>query len=672
MAVEPALPGAAARVRHSGSDGRSWPIDAVRAHAASAGLWAGAFVLVGAIAQADGGYFPVAWNWSAIALAWVAALALIIGPTARPGRLAVAFLAAIALLTGWIALSIAWTSDVDASVLELQRALVYLAGALAAVALMRRVTIAPLLAGMLAAIVWVCAQGLATRLFPGLSSGVQEINPGRLAEPIGYWNALGLLAVIGVLLAVAFAAHGRNASGRALAAAAIPLLLTTAYFTYSRGAVLALGVGLAAAIAFDGRRLAFATTAGLLALPSGIAVWLASRAPALNSATAAQAEVAQQGRELALVLILAAFASAALAALCGPRVLTAVRARLRSRLGRGRRPRRAVLAACAAVALAGGAALVLGATGSPWRAAGDAFTAGSPRAGADAAALTDRLGSLGNGSRVDHWRVALGERAQHPWLGSGAGTFEQFWVRDRPVNEPARDAHSVYLESLAELGAPGLALVLGVLLLPLAAARRARAQPLVAGAFGVCAAFAVHAGLDWDWEMPIVTLLALFCAAALLAARGAAAPARPALAAGPRALGVAAAIGLVALSSSGIAGNRALANATERLDGGGDAAVAAAEARRALRWAPWSAHARRQLGRAQVQLGQSREGRANLRRAAAITPADWRAWYDAGLAAMGAERRQALARAAALNPLGDDIVVLRERGELPPRAGAAR
>ena len=32
-------------------------------------------------------------------------------------------------------------------------------------------------------------------------------------------------------------------------------------------------------------------------------------------------------------------------------------------------------------------------------------------------------------------------------------------------------------------------------------------------------AFLVHAGIDWDWEMPAVTLAALGCAAALLVAQ---------------------------------------------------------------------------------------------------------------------------------------------------------
>ena len=47
------------------------------------------------------------------------------------------------------------------------------------------------------------------------------------------------------------------------------------------------------------------------------------------------------------------------------------------------------------------------------------------------------------------------------------------------------------------------------------------------------------------------------------------------------------------------------------------------------------------------------------------TPGDWQAWYELGVASDGIARSRAFARAAALNPVGEDIAVLRERGQLP-------
>jgi O-antigen ligase len=80
-----------------------------------------------------------------------------------------------------------------------------------------------------------------------------------------------------------------------------------------------------------------------------------------------------------------------------------------------------------------------------------------------------------------------------------------------------RDAHSLYFEVLAELGPLGLALVLSVVAVPIGGAVRRRGDPLAAVAGAAFVVFVVHSGLDWDWEMPVVTLAALGCAGAALA-----------------------------------------------------------------------------------------------------------------------------------------------------------
>ena len=56
------------------------------------------------------------------------------------------------------------------------------------------------------------------------------------------------------------------------------------------------------------------------------------------------------------------------------------------------------------------------------------------------------------------------------------------------------------------------------------AARRAvrRDAAAAAGAIAVCTTWALHASIDWDWQMPAVTLPALVLAGGLVAlARGA-------------------------------------------------------------------------------------------------------------------------------------------------------
>ena len=120
-------------------------------------------------------------------------------------------------------------------------------------------------------------------------------------------------------------------------------------------------------------------------------------------------------------------------------------------------------------------------------------------------------------SRIPYWEVAWADYRDHPLLGSGAGTFGDYWLSHGAGPGFTRTAHSLYLHSLAELGPLGLLLSIGAVAVPLAALRRRR-DPVVAAAVAPYIAYVVHAGIDWDWEMPAVTLAGLFCGAAVLVA----------------------------------------------------------------------------------------------------------------------------------------------------------
>ena len=124
--------------------------------------------------------------------------------------------------------------------------------------------------------------------------------------------------------------------------------------------------------------------------------------------------------------------------------------------------------------------------------------------------------SISMGDRPAYWRAAASDASAHPLLGSGAGSFDDYWLVHRSIPAYVQDAHSLYLETAAELGVVGLALLGCVLLVPLATAVAARRQPHVPVAAAAYVTFLVHAGLDWDWEMPATTLAGLACAAALL------------------------------------------------------------------------------------------------------------------------------------------------------------
>jgi hypothetical protein len=249
---------------------------------------------------------------------------------------------------------------------------------------------------------------------------------------------------------------------------------------------------------------------------------------------------------------------------------------------------------------------------------------------------------------VDYWRVAWRDVEEHLALGSGAGSYRRYWFRNRPIAQPARDAHSLYLETLAELGPIGLVLLLAALAAPLLAAAGARADPLTSAAFAPYAAYLAHAGQDWDWELPAVTVTALVCAVSLLLASRRDEVGVPRVA---RLSTAAVAAVLAVLSIAAYLGNRELALA-ER---GSERA-----ARRAADLQPWSGDPWRLLGEAQLARGDVAGARESFREGLERDPDEWELWLDLALAAEGRQRAEALERAAALNPLEPDIAELAE------------
>ena len=613
------------------------------------------FVTIGGLAANNGGYFPTAWGWSALALFSVALVALVVASTVSLGLLELLFLAGLIAFAGWIAMSVVWSGTPN-TVLEVERALVYLAGTLAALFVVRRRAVPQLLGGVLVAIVLISGYGLATRLLPDRIGVFDSTAGSRLAEPLGYWNALGIFAAMGSLLALGFAARARTPALRALAAAAPVVLVPTLYFTFGRGPWIAFGVGIAAAVALDPRRLQLTTVLLLLAPGPALAVWLGSRSHAL---TRQQLEVPRaavhDGHRVALaILVLAALTAVAALAL----------AYAERRIGTGMVVHRVYgLALVLALAAVLGAIFVhYGGPATIAKRGYEAFKAPPVGISQPGANLNKRLFNLSGNGRYDLWRIAWRDHEDHPVLGSGAGTFERYWMRYRPFEGQARDAHSLYFETLAELGPPGLALLLAALAVPFAAAVRARRHALVPAAFGGYVAFVAHAGVDWDWEMTAVTLTGLFCGAALLVAarKDAAPPMRPAF----RAAALAVTLALGAFTYVGLRGNQAIA-ASEAATGTASSRSAGA-AREAEHWAPWSARAKQLLAHAQLGLGNAKAARATLSEAIAKDSGDWELWGDLAVASKGRARRRALAVAIQLNPL--DSGLAEYRASLKPPA----
>ena len=515
-------------------------------------------LLVGGAAADNGGFDATTWGWATLLPLVGVGAALVLGGARRPDRLALAFLGLVIAFTAWTFLSVAWSDDVTATVLEGERLLVYVAAA-AAFVLLEREQVGWLLLGLVGAAILIAVWALSLRAFGGSGSyDVVSVSPAvarRLAEPLGYSNGLGAFAAIGIVLAAGLALQLR----RLPLAAPLLVLVPVLYFTYSRGAWLALAAGTLAAVMAMGRL---------------------RRGPAVGIAVAAAAAVA--------ILVVRAGGPAA-----------AVRA---------------------------------------FSHAPPAVKPGEHR----------RLLSLSGSSRAQYWHVAWKEYASAPWLGTGAGTFQRRWLRDRPAPLPVLDAHSLYLETLAETGPVGLVLLGGALCVPILAALRARGDPLVAPALGGYVVFLVHAAQDWDWELPAVTLAALACAASLLIL-GEHAVRRP-LSRRTR-IGAVAVSGVIALAAIGaVAGNATLASARGSVDRD-DIAPALRASRRAELLVAWSPEPWRLHGEALLANGDVDGALGDFRSALRKDELDWESWADLALVTRGAEQASALRRARRLNPL---------------------
>ncbi|MGZ6725519.1 MAG: O-antigen ligase family protein, partial [Solirubrobacteraceae bacterium] len=354
------------------------------------------------------------------------------------------------------------------------------------------------------------------------------------------------------------------------------------------------------------------------------------------------AQARHDGHRLALILLLLAL---------GAGLLRWGQDRLGQSLVISTNARRAYVGAL----IAAGAALlavVVVQFGSPQAVANRAWTSFTAAPPVVSKNLNTRLFSLSSNGRTAMWHQAWRDYREHPVLGSGAGTFEIWYLQHRTGDLKVRDAHSLYLEMLAEVGPIGLALLLIALATPLVAAVRRRRHPLVPIACGAYIAFIVHAGVDWDWEMSAVTAVGLLCGLALLIADRAGSRLSPLIRARYAFAGAAVAVAL--FSSVGLLGNIPASHAARAIEAG-DWSRAGAEARKEIRWAPWAADGWRRLG--QAELGSNRRAAAvrHLRKAIRLDPQNWDRWFDLALATTGAAQRRALERALELNPRSPEI-----------------
>jgi O-antigen ligase len=584
------------------------------------------------LAFSDGGFYPTAWNTATLVLLWLAVVVLVARRDVVVSRFDIALLAGLALLSLFAALSALWSIAPAESLLDAQRTLLYFAAAAALVLVLGRRGALPAAVAVAASITVVCVYSLVDRLV-----AVNPLPWYRLGGPLGYWNALGVLAAAGACLAVSLIAHERHRAARAAAGFAVPILIAALYLTFSRGSWGALVIGLALTAAADARRRELAGAVAAVALPAAVVVGCGALADALTAPLAPPAAVEADAHRYAIAILLACAAASASAAVLAPR--------LGARLPRLSFRRVAAPAALCAAAIA---VVVAGGPGPLASGAARAFDAPPPNT---AEGPKTHVVSLSGSARGQLWDVALSSFADRPLAGNGAGTYGRLWLMKREQAVTMEDAHNLYLETLAELGVAGFVVLLAVLAVPLVAARRVLSTPYVPALVGVYVALLAHAAIDWDWEMPVVMVATLVCGVAIVAvARGGSV--RP-LRRGVRLSGAVSAVVLAVGAFVLLTGNRALDSAADAADRGSPALES--RARTAERWVPWSPDPPRWRATVELGRGHRSEARRLLVEALARDSTDWSLWMEMAAASDGPSRLRAARRAIRLNPRGGEV-----------------
>ena len=548
--------------------------------------FAGAGGLVAYLAV-DGAGFDLIVRQRVGLLAWlIVGLGFAIGvlPRGRPHPVTLYPGIALAALAGWAMLSLAWTSSAERTVAEIVRLATYGGLIVLALSALDRNTFRAAAAGMSAAAMLVAALSVASRLMPSAFPEADVISDAfrgdRLAYPLDYWNAVGAWGAMAAAIGLAWSAGVRSTLARAVALAGVPTAALAVYLSYSRGGVAALAIGAVAVIALSRSRWTAGAHALVAAAATALAIAVLRQQDQIVDATGGAG-----GGYVALALLGGA-------GLCAGAAVFSRRWEWGEFKPGPRQPGRAVLTYGAIAAIALVAALASGLASDAW----EEFRT------EDAAALGDdpavRFTSAG-GQRSEIWDSALDATADEPLGGIGPGTFEYWWAAegDGPF---VQDAHSLPLEFAAELGIPGLLLLLAFLGAALAAALRVRgtltAPEDLAASVAMMAAFAaylVSACVDWMWEETAVGALGLVGLAVAVA--GGTTPLNGSAVGTRMRLGVAGlAFVAVALHLPGIVSTGKVRQSYEELVAG-DTAEALDLARSARDWQPWAATPHGQL-----------------------------------------------------------------------------
>ncbi len=448
-----------------------------------------------------------------------AAIVVPAGPR-TPERLRGAWVVfAFALLAAFTAFSITWSLAPAESWLETTRALAYLAALAGGLALAR---LAPgrwawLIYAIALSAVLICGWAVLTKVFPSALAPNEPF--ARLRPPFDYWNSVGLAAAIGIPPLIWLAARrSGHAALNAIAWPALGLLIVCLLLSYSRGALLAAGIGLAVWLILVPLRLrTVIALAGVLSATIPVVAWAFAQ-PGLTVDRAAIAVRVDAGQGLGALLLLLVVALSAAGLAVG--FLSAHKPpgeRTRRRASRALVAALAAVPAVAILMLANAPGGIDGQLSKAWKQATDP-TISAPDNSPGRLTATSSV-------RTRYWREAGRIHETSPLRGTGAGSYGTIRLRYRADRTQVRHAHGYGVQTLSDLGWLGVGLsALVVLTWLLAAARsvgvwwKSRGLPWDAERVGLVAlasvviVFGVHSAIDWTWFVPGNAIPALICA----------------------------------------------------------------------------------------------------------------------------------------------------------------
>jgi hypothetical protein len=586
--------------------------------------FAATFGLVLVYALRGGAYDLVAFEEYGLLIWWLLAIGIAVGalPRRRPAPVVLLLCGALLAYAGWTALSMIWTQSGELTTEEIARSLDYLGLLLLLSTVLGRDTWRGGAAGLALGALAVCVVAVASRLVPAaFPANVVGIlfKTNRLSYPFGYWNAVAAWGAMAATIGLAWSAHDSSRARRAVALTLVPAAVLATYLSYSRAGVLGTALGAAFVFAASRNRLTVVVHAAVAAAGSAAAIVAARAAPQIARGTGDRGSLT-----VAAVLV------------CGM-VLCFLAAWMTDANGVDdwRLPRRQARTAFAVGAVA---VLIAAAVVGPTVARHAWHSFSTPVLVTKANDPAARLLSL-SGTRYAVWKSAFHAFEAHPLDGTGAGTFEFWWnSHSGGVLGFFRNAHNLWLENMAELGLPGLLLILAVGVAAVAvgvSVRRKVSRPTSVGVstafLGAFVVFLFHASVDWMWQSTAVTVLAL-AGLAVLGAR--LAERMPPLKAWMRAGFVVLALGAGALQLPGLVSTRDIrgSQAAEQARNGN---LALSLANDAVSAEPWSASAYEQRGLVLEAAGRYREAAAALRQAASDEPANYVHWL--GLARVETE-----------------------------------